>query len=30
MAGKRSGKFYRTNEADVMQRLGLQPTKEGY
>ena len=27
MAGKRSGKFYRTNEADVMQRLGLQPTK---
>ena len=24
---KRSGKFYRNNEADVMKRLGLQPTK---
>lgn len=24
---KRSGKFYRNNEADVMERLGLRPTK---
>lgn len=24
---KRSGKFYRKNEADVMKRLGLKPTK---
>lgn len=23
---KRSGKFYRTNEKEVMQRLGLVPT----
>lgn len=27
MAGKRTGKFYRQNEADVMKRLGLKPTK---
>lgn len=27
MAMKRSGKFYRRNERDVMERLGLQPTK---
>lgn len=28
MAGKRTGKFYRQNEADVMKRLGLKPTKK--
>ena len=27
MATKRSGKFYRRNEEDVMRRLGLEPTK---
>ena len=27
MAMKRSGKFYRRNEEDVMRRLGLEPTK---
>ena len=27
MAMKRSGKFYRKNEADVMKALGLKPTK---
>ena len=27
MAMKRSGKFYRKNEADVMRSLGLEPTK---
>lgn len=27
MAIKRSGKFYRRNEEDVMRRLGLEPTK---
>lgn len=27
MAMRRSGKFYRNNEADVMRQLGLEPTK---
>ena len=27
MTMKRSGKFYRRNEEDVMRRLGLEPTK---
>ena len=27
MSGKRSGKFYRQNEAEVMKALGLKPTK---
>ena len=27
MAIKRSGKFYRKNEAEVMKSLGLKPTK---
>lgn len=27
MAGRRTGKFYRQNEAEVMKRLGLKPTK---
>ena len=27
MAMKRSGKFYRKNEAEVMRALGLKPTK---
>ena len=26
---KRSGKFYRRNEAEVMESLGLKPTKKG-
>lgn len=29
MAMRRSGKWYRKNEEDVMRRLGLEPTKEG-
>ena len=29
MAMKRSGKFYRKNEAEVMKSLGLKPTKKG-
>ena len=29
MAMRRSGKEYRRNEREVMEQLGLQPTKEG-
>ena len=29
MSQKRSFKFYRKNEAEVMEALGLKPTKEG-